>query len=309
MKQLVFYLFFIIASLNSYALTYLQVGVFAQKPNADRVINTLTRNGFSVSIGNERGYTWVFVGPVADRDIKYMKSRLSEYGFKTVYLQRNPKIFKQITDTNYNFINEQEDITNNFYANNQNRAEIITESRRTAQEERDYQEAMKDKRREQEYEDLKRQIEIERMRNELEEIKLSRQEAMRDKEREQKYEDLKREIELEMMRKGLAEEKVMSEARRKQADLFVKDIHEADIKDRYTKTDSIQAENDATRYVAQGIQKNLSKEDKNVYVVQDGYRVIGDGKDNLVAIILASLFGGILLAGGIFWLKQRKNNP
>ena len=137
--------------------------------------------------------------------------------------------------------------------------------------------------------------------------KAYRKETIQDKVREQSYEDLKRQIEIEDMRNKLEETKFMREARAKQAADFAK----ADLKLMDAKTDTIYAENEATRNFAQGMKNNLSKEEKNVYFVPNNYKVINNDKEeaNLIAIILASLFGGILIAFGIIWIVKNRKNP
>lgn len=63
--------------------SYLQVGAFAKKANADNVANYLRRNGFSVSLRNEQGLTKVFVGPVPENQIKSMQQRLARAGHES----------------------------------------------------------------------------------------------------------------------------------------------------------------------------------------------------------------------------------
>ena len=63
--------------------SYLQVGAFAKRSNADNVANSLRRNGFSVSLRNEQGLTKVFVGPVPENQIKSMQQRLSRAGHES----------------------------------------------------------------------------------------------------------------------------------------------------------------------------------------------------------------------------------
>lgn len=172
-------------------------------------------------------------------------------------------------------------------------------AKQEAKEERDYQERIADKRRDQDYEDLKRQIEIEEMREQLAAKKGNRS-----------YEDRVRELQFE-------EERAMSEARAKKADKFAKES----LKDRHASRDSIYAENEVKRSekeINKGAGKMLSNSKLNddVYLVNEqGVESIETrGKVSIAKIISLTLIMLALIAGGLFyWLsnqkKQQQNPP
>ena len=189
-------------------------------------------------------------------------------------------------------------------------------ARREAKEERDYQERMADKYRDQKYEDLKRELEIAELQEKLEAKKGSRSYEDRMRELELKEREGDRSYEERMHELQLREAEAMSSARTKKADKFAKES----LKDLHAKRDSVYAQNDVIRSekeINKGMGKMLgnSKLNDDVYLVNEqGVESIETrGKVSIAKIISFTLIFLALIAGGLFYFlsyqKNNKNSP